>query len=100
VGTSKKSSILPDLPTIAETVPGYEASSWFGVLAPANTPKPIIDKLNAAFSKALNDPDVQKKLTGLGVERVGGTPEQFADYIKAKVKEMEELAKAANLQPQ
>jgi tripartite-type tricarboxylate transporter receptor subunit TctC len=100
VGTPKKSSILPDLPTIAETVPGYEASSWFGILAPAGTPKPIIDKLNAAFNKALNDPAVQKKLTELGVERVGGTPEQFGDYLKAKVKEMEQLAKAANLQPQ
>ena len=100
VGTSSKSNILPELPTIGETVAGYESSSWFGILVPANTPKPVIDKLNAAIAKGLADPDIQKKLTDLGAERVGGTPQQFGDYLKAKVTEMAKIAKAAGLEPQ
>jgi tripartite-type tricarboxylate transporter receptor subunit TctC len=100
VGTAKPSTLLPGLPTIAETVPGYESSSWFGVLVPAKTPRPIIDKLNAALNDALADPAVQKQLAGLGVERVGGTPEAFGAYLKAKIAEMKTVAKAANLTPQ
>lgn len=100
VGTAKKSSILPDLPTIGETVPGYKSSSWFGIMVPAKTPRPIIDKLNASLNKGLADPDVQKKLAGLGVDRVGGTPEQFGEYAKMKAAEAADLAKSANLQQQ
>jgi tripartite-type tricarboxylate transporter receptor subunit TctC len=100
VGTAKKSTILPDVPTIATTVPGYESSSWFGILVPAGTPRPIIDKLNATLNKVIADPEIAKKLSELGVERVGGTPEQFGTYLKAKVDEMAIIAKAANLQAQ
>jgi tripartite-type tricarboxylate transporter receptor subunit TctC len=100
VGTAKRSAILPDLPTIGETVPGYEASSWFGFLAPANTPRAVVDKINAAVNKALADPAVKKQMDLLGVETIGGTPDQFAAYVKTKVAEMSDVAKAANLVPQ
>jgi len=100
VGTAKRSVILPDLPAIAETVPGYEASSWLGLLAPAGTPRPIIDRLNAAINKSLADATVRKRLTDLGVERVGGTPEEFGTYLKAKVEETDRIVKAAGLKPE
>jgi tripartite-type tricarboxylate transporter receptor subunit TctC len=97
VGTARKSTLLPDLPTIAETVPGYESSSWFGLLVPAKTPRPAIDKLNAATNDSLADPVVRKQLSGLGVELIGGTPEEYGTYLKAKVAQMKIVAKAAHL---
>ena len=100
VGTAQKSTLLPDLPTIAATVPGYESSSWFGILAPANAPRAVIEKLNAALNDGLADPAVQKRLSGLGVERIGGTPEAFATYLNANIAQMKIAAKAANLTPQ
>jgi tripartite-type tricarboxylate transporter receptor subunit TctC len=100
VGTSKRSAMLPGLPTIGETVPGYEASSWFGFLAPANTPRAVADKINAAVNKALADPAVKKQMDSLGVETIGGTPDQFQAYVKAKVVEMKDVSAAANLVPQ
>lgn len=100
VGTAKSSTILPDLPTIADTVPGYEASSWLGILAPAATPRPIVERLNAAINKGLDDPTIRKRLTDLGVERVGGTPEEFGAYLRAKVEETDRVAKAAGLKPE
>src|SRR6266540_1729724 len=100
VGTAKTSAILPDLPTIAETVPGFESTSWLGILAPVGTPRPIIDRLNAAINKGLEDPVIRKRLDDLGVERVGGTPEAFGAYLKAKVEETDRIAKAAGLKPE
>jgi tripartite-type tricarboxylate transporter receptor subunit TctC len=100
VGTARRSDILPDLPVIAETVPGYESSSWLGLLAPAATPRTIIDRLNAAINKGLDDATIRKRLADLGVERVGGTPEAFGIYLKAKVEETDRIAKAAGLKPE
>jgi len=100
VGTSKRSAMLPDLPTIGETVAGYEASSWFGLLAPANTPRAVVDKINAAVNKALADPTVKKQMDSLGVETIGGTPDLFEAYVRAKIAEMKDVSKAANLVPQ
>ncbi len=97
VGTADKSALLPDVPTVAETVPGYESSSWFGILVPAATPRPVIDRLNAALNASLDDPEMQKTLSGLGLERIGGTPVAFGAYLKAKVAEMKTVAQAANL---
>ena len=99
VGTAKSSAVLPGLPAIAAAVPGYESSSWFGLLAPAATPRPVIERLNAAINKGLDDPAVRKRLDALGVERVGGTADAFGAYLKAKVAETDRIAKAAGLQP-
>ena len=85
VTTAKRSPELPDVPTIAEAgVPGYEATSWFGMFAPAGTPKPVLDKLHAALVKVLKQPDVQKKIAEQGGDVVAETPEQFAAFIKAE----------------
>lgn len=99
VGSAKRSSLFPNLPTIAETVPGYEATSWFGVLAPAKTPRVVIDKMNAAINKALADPTVKKQMDALGVELIGGTPDQFAAFLKTRMAELKTVSKAANLVP-
>lgn len=100
VGTAKRSAILPDLPAIADTVPGYESSSWLGLLAPAATPRPVVERLNAAINKGLDDEAIRKRLDALGVERVGGTPAEFATYLRAKVEETDKVAKAAGLRPE
>jgi tripartite-type tricarboxylate transporter receptor subunit TctC len=100
VGTATRSAILPELPTIAETVTGYESSSWFGVLAPVATPRPVIERLNAAVNKALDDEAIRKRLDTLGVERVGGTADAFGAYLRAKVEETDRIAKAAGLKPE
>jgi len=85
VTTAKRSPEMPDIPTIAEAgVPGYEAMSWFGLFAPAATPKPVLDKLNAALVKVLNQADVKKKIAEQGGDVVAETPEQFAAFIKSE----------------
>lgn len=85
VTTAKRSPELPDVPTIAESgVPGYEATSWFGLFAVAGTPAPIVTQLNKALVKVLNQPDVKAKIVAQGGEVVAETPEQFAAFIKAE----------------
>ena len=85
VTTAKRSPELPDVPTIAESgVPGYEATSWFGLFAVAGTPAPIVTQLNKALVKVLNNPDVKAKIVAQGGEVVAETPEQFAAFIKAE----------------
>ena len=85
VTTAKRSPELPDVPTIAEAgVPGYEATSWFGMFAPAATPKPVLDKLHAALVKVLGQPEVKKKIAEQGGDPVAETPAQFAAFIKAE----------------
>ncbi|GKS74800.1 tripartite tricarboxylate transporter substrate binding protein [Acidovorax sp. SUPP950] len=85
VTTAKRSPELPDVPTIAEAgVPGYEATSWFGMFAPAGTPAPIVAQLNKALVKVLSQPETKKKLADQGAEPVSETPEQFAAFIQAE----------------
>ena len=82
VTSAKRYSIIPDLPTVAEAgVPGYEAVGWFGLLAPARTPAPIVEKLSADANKALGEPEVKQQMMILGAEPSGGTPAQFARFI-------------------
>ena len=85
VTTAKRSPELPNVPTIAEAgVPGYEATSWFGMFAPAGTPAPVLTKLNTALVKVLNQAEVKKKINDQGAETVSETPEQFTAFIKAE----------------
>jgi len=81
VTTAKRSAVLPDLPTVAETVPGFEASVFYGLAVPKGTPRPIIDKLNNAINAALADPAMQAKLAELGGASIAGTPEDFGKII-------------------
>ena len=90
-----------DLPTIAEAgLPGYETTTWGGVLAPAGTPKDVVAKLNAEFNKGLAQPDIKKKINDAGIDVAGGTPQQFADFLQAEMKKWAKVAKDANIQPE
>jgi tripartite-type tricarboxylate transporter receptor subunit TctC len=101
VTTTKRSSAAPDVPTMAEAgLPGYETSTWGGVLAPAGTPKDIVAKLNAEMNKALESPDVRQKMLGSGIEPAGGTPQQFADFLQSEMVKWGAVAKAAGIQPE
>ncbi|HSI54272.1 MAG: Bug family tripartite tricarboxylate transporter substrate binding protein [Ramlibacter sp.] len=91
VTTSMRSPAMPDVPTVAETVPGYEASAWFGAAAPKGTPRAAIDRLNREFNAALADPAMRAKLADLGGVPIGGTPEEFWALHKM---ETEKWAKA------
>jgi len=82
---AQRTSAAPDLPTIAEAaLPGYATGLWFGILGPAGTPKPIIDKISEAANKALKDPDVLRQLETQGLNALGGSPEDFGRYIKGE----------------
>ncbi|MGE0559938.1 MAG: tripartite tricarboxylate transporter substrate-binding protein, partial [Burkholderiales bacterium] len=97
VTSAKRSTLLPQLPTVAETLPGFSASGWYGLLAPAATPKPIIARLNAEAVKALRSPDVVAKLTSQGAEPVGNTPEEFTAFIRSEIDKWANLVKAAKM---
>ncbi len=96
VTSGKRSPALPNVPTIAESgVAGFEASSWFGVLAPAGTPKEIVDKLSQAITKALQTAEMKDRLAGQGADAVGNSPEQFAVHIKAEIEKWAKVVKAS-----
>jgi len=97
VTTEQPSPALPGVPTVAETVPGYEASAWFGMGAPKDTPRPIIDKLNAAINEALKDPEMLKKLADLGGTPIGGTPEDFGKVIAAETEKWRKVVEFAGV---
>jgi tripartite-type tricarboxylate transporter receptor subunit TctC len=85
VSTATPSPLMPGAPTIGESLPGYEASVWFGILAPAGTPAPVIAKLNAAIRDVLANPELQKKFVGYGCIATPSTPQEFAILIGAEV---------------
>ena len=94
VTTAKRSPELPEVPTVAEAgVPGYEATSWFGMFAPAATPAPVLATLNAALLKVLSQPDVKKKIAEQGGEPHAETPEQFATFIRAEAAKWSKVVK-------
>jgi|SRR5271169_3149175 len=94
VTTAVRNEALPDVPTVAETVPGYEASAWFGMAVPKGTPRPIIDKLNKAINEALADPAMQAKLAELGGTLIPGTPEDFGKLIAQETDKWSKVVKA------
>lgn len=95
VTSLKRSAAVPELPTIAETVPGYEANGWYGAFAPAATSKELIGRLNAEMNRIMKMPDVTQRLAGDGVEAVGSTPEQFGAYLKQEVAKWGKVVKAS-----
>ena len=101
VTTAKRASSMPELPTIAESgLPGYDAATWGGILAPAGTPKPVVAKLNGASNTALTQEDVRAKLGGAGIEIQGGTPEEFGAVIKTEIEKWGRIVKQAGIQPE
>jgi tripartite-type tricarboxylate transporter receptor subunit TctC len=94
VTTAKRSAVVPDVPTLAESgLAGYELSSWQAVFAPAGTPKPIVDRLYAEISKILQMPDVQKRLSDLGLDLSGMPPQELAALVKADVPRLGKIVK-------
>jgi tripartite-type tricarboxylate transporter receptor subunit TctC len=100
VTTAKRWHTLPNVPTVAETVPGYEVVLWFGTMAPRGTPQPVIERLNAAINKALGDPAVKKILEGDGMLPSGGTPQQFGERIRKDYDRWLRVVKETGLKPE
>jgi len=95
VTSSKRSSLFPDLPTIAEAadLPNYEATSWFGIVIPAKTPPDIAAKISETVIKAVRSPAVREQLSAIGAEPIGNTNEQFGDYIKKEIAKWTKVVK-------
>jgi tripartite-type tricarboxylate transporter receptor subunit TctC len=98
VTTAERWKSLPDVPTVAESgVPGFETVAWFGLLAPAGTPRPVIEHLAAEIHKIVQMPDVRARIEGTGAQEIGSTPEEFAARIRGDVEKWKRVAEAANV---
>ena len=100
VGARQRIAALPDVPTIAETLPGYEARGWNGILAPARTPKLVIDRLNREIAKIVRSPEFSEVLVSEGATAVGNTPAEFDAVIRADVKKWAEVVREAGVRPE
>ena len=96
----KRSPSLPDVPAMAEFVPGFEVPNWFGKLVPAGTPRDIVLTVHRALSKAFSSPDVFKRLDSIGLDSVVNTPDQFAAQIESEMATWSKLLKSAGIKPQ
>ena len=97
VTTLKRSAVLPDLPAMNETMPGFEVNSWYGMMAPAGTPKEIVNLLQREAAKALRNPEVVEKLKSFGLDPVGNTPEEHAAQLRADLERWGKVARAAKI---
>jgi tripartite-type tricarboxylate transporter receptor subunit TctC len=93
----KRSPLLPDVPTVSETVPGYELTNWFGMTVPAATPRDVINKVYADVSKVLQQADFREKIAGMGADVVGSTPDQFGAFMKSESAKWGKVIREANI---
>jgi tripartite-type tricarboxylate transporter receptor subunit TctC len=94
----KRTPAAPDIPTVAESgVPGYEVTTFYGISAPAKTPRPIIDRLHSEIVRALNSPDIRERLQGLGADPVGNTPEQYTAFMVNEIAKWTKVIRAAGI---
>jgi tripartite-type tricarboxylate transporter receptor subunit TctC len=100
IASAKRLPSLPDVPTIAETLPGFEAVAWYAVVAPPGTPKSITEKINADIDEALRQPELRERLRKLSAEAYGGSAEQAAKYMRAEVERWGEVIKRADIKLQ
>jgi tripartite-type tricarboxylate transporter receptor subunit TctC len=101
ISTAKRLAVAPEIPTIAEAgIAGYEVTGWNGVLAPANTPRPIVDKLNKTIVDALKTPEIEKFLAEQGLEPAGNSPEEFAKLMHADIEKWKRVTREAGIKPQ
>jgi tripartite-type tricarboxylate transporter receptor subunit TctC len=97
VATPQRMAALPDVPTIAEALPGFESAAWYAVVAPPRTPRAIVEKINADINEALQQPDIIRRLVQLSAEPIGGTIADTAAYMRAEVERWHSVIKAANV---
>jgi tripartite-type tricarboxylate transporter receptor subunit TctC len=98
ISSLKRSSIVPDIPTIDESgLPGFESWNWFGIFGPANTPRPIVERLNAEMNRILADPAVRERFYGLGFEVTGGTPSEFTAVMQSESARWSKVIRDANV---
>ena len=98
VSSPKRTAAAPEIPTVAEAgVPGFEALSWFGLLAPAKTPRPVVERLAAETARILKLPDVNERISGLGAQPVGGTPREYAAFIQTEIAKWQKVIRNAGV---
>ncbi|MGH6727761.1 MAG: Bug family tripartite tricarboxylate transporter substrate binding protein [Pseudolabrys sp.] len=97
VTSTKRNDALPDVPTVAETVPGFEASIWHGIGAPKGTPKAIVDKLNTEIDAILATPQIKQKFANIGGTALGGTPEEYGKFVATEIAKWGKVIKSANI---
>jgi tripartite-type tricarboxylate transporter receptor subunit TctC len=97
VATPNRMAALPQVPTIAQTLPGFESAAWFAIVAPPKTPAAVVDKINADVNEALRVADIRERLAQLSAEPIGGTPQATAAYMREEVKRWHKVIKAANV---
>jgi tripartite-type tricarboxylate transporter receptor subunit TctC len=95
VTTTQRSVALPDIPTVAETLKGFEIDTWWGLVAPAGTPADVVARLNQAFVSALNSPEVKTRFTALLAEPVANSPAEFGAFLKSELAKYEKVVKAS-----
>jgi tripartite-type tricarboxylate transporter receptor subunit TctC len=95
--TPNRMAALSDVPTIAETLPGFESAAWFAIVAPPKTPAAIVDKINADMNAALRERDIRERLAQLSAEPIGGTPQATAAYMREEIERWAKVIKAANV---
>jgi len=94
----QRSSVLPDVPTIAETaIPGFEASTWWGILAPAGTPAPVVSEVNGVLARAITQRDMTERFAALGADPVGGPPQRLAEHLQSEIPKWRKVIRAANI---
>src|SRR5260370_16043465 len=99
VATPERTAVMPDIPTIDELgIKGFDATTWHGLVAPAGTPKDVIDMLYIATTEAIKDPATQRALRDLGVDVIGSSPKEFEDYIKSEIPKWTSVVKASGAQ--
>ncbi len=97
VAAAQRMASLPEVPTIAETLPGFASAAWYAIVAPPGTPAAIVDKINAGVNEALKDPDVRKRLADLSAEPVGGTPQATASYFHEETERWQKVITSAHV---
>jgi tripartite-type tricarboxylate transporter receptor subunit TctC len=97
VTSAKRSPLAPELPAIAETVPGYEWTGWYGLAAPAGTPREIIARLNAAQLDMLKNAEMRERLADLGADAIGSTPQEYAEHIRRQIEKMRQTIRSAGI---
>jgi len=97
VSNARRTPVLPDVPTIAETLPGYEFQPWFGVFAPAKTPRPVVDQISKEIARIVDLPDIKQQMRNQGEEGRPSTPEEFTRFVRSEVERYRELVKRAGI---